>query len=229
MSTNERPGFPLTPQAILGTLIIAFGALLMASNFGLVRAGEVLRYWPVGIIVVGSAMLSRAIDSSGQLKAGAVLLLGIWLTGSRVFGYDADLGDIWPVLLIGAGVAMLMRARRSDPVGTVATDQVIHDFAFWSGTERRIRSTAFKRGEFTVVMGGIEVDLREASTAGEAVIDVFVVWGGLEIRVPPDWSVSNQVVAIMGGAVDKSTGTRDAKNRLILRGFVLMGGIEVKV
>jgi hypothetical protein len=37
------------------------------------------------------------------------------------------------------------------------------------------------------------------------------------------------VVAIMGGAVDKSTGTRDAKNRLILRGFVLMGGIEVKV
>jgi len=32
----------------------------------------------------------------------------------------------------------------------------------------------------------------------------------------------------MGGADDRSTGPQDATNRLVLRGFVLMGGIEVK-
>ena len=62
----------------------------------------------------------------------------------------------------------------------------------------------------------------------EAIIDVFVWWGGVEITVPPDWAVSNQVVAIMGGADDKSTGTQDARNRLIVRGFVVMGGVEIK-
>jgi hypothetical protein len=35
-------------------------------------------------------------------------------------------------------------------------------------------------------------------------------------------------VAIMGGIHDESSGLKDAKTRLILRGFVLMGGVEVK-
>ena len=78
-------------------------------------------------------------------------------------------------------------------------------------------------------MGGIELDLRGASTAGgEAIIDVFAMWGGIEIKVSPDWSVSNQAIAIMGGVEDKSKATSDARHRLIVRGFVLMGGVEIK-
>jgi hypothetical protein len=32
----------------------------------------------------------------------------------------------------------------------------------------------------------------------------------------------------MGGAVDKSTGTQAARHHLTVRGFVLMGGVEIK-
>jgi predicted membrane protein len=228
MSSSERPGLVMTPQAVFGICIVTVGLLLMAGNFGWIEARSLLYYWPIGIAAIGATMYARAMDGAARTIAGTVMVIGVWMTGARVFGYDADLGDIWPIIMIVAGAAMVSRARGRNLSSLAASDQH-SDFAFWSGIERRIQSSAFKRGEFTVVMGGIEVDLREASTAGEAVIDVFVVWGGLEIRVPPDWSVSNQVVAIMGAAVDKSTGTRDAKNRLILRGFVLMGGIEVKV
>ena len=106
-------------------------------------------------------------------------------------------------------------------------EEVIAEFAFWSGKERRVTSS-FKRGELTAVMGGIELDLRSASTTGgEATLDVFAFWGGIEIRVPPDWTVVNQVTAILGGSEDKSVGSRDARNRLVLRGFVIMGGVEI--
>jgi hypothetical protein len=71
--------------------------------------------------------------------------------------------------------------------------------------------------------------LRAAGTAsGEAVIDVFVMWGGIEIWVPPSWAVVNKVGVLMGGVEDKSTGTQDARHRLIVRGFVVMGGMEIK-
>jgi radical SAM superfamily enzyme YgiQ (UPF0313 family) len=81
------------------------------------------------------------------------------------------------------------------------------------------------RADLTAIMGGVEVDLRGASTGGqEAVIDVFAWWGGIEITVPPDWAVSNQVVVFMGGVDDSSSGTQDARNRLVVRGFVVMGG-----
>ena len=56
-------------------------------------------------------------------------------------------------------------------------------------------------------MGGCEVDLRDARIAnGPAVIDVFAFWGGVDIRVPPDWEVDGQVTAILGG-FDNRTGT----------------------
>jgi len=230
METNERPGWALTPQTIVGAMVVTAGLLLLAGNLGLVEAHHILYYWPLGIVAVGAALLARAREQGSHAIAWAVVAAGAYLTIARVVGYDADLGDLWPLFLIGVGVVMLRRGRHKDVSDAVAGDQVIHDFAFWSGVERRISSPVFRRAEFTVLMGGIEADLREAGTGPEpAVIDVFVVWGGLEIRVPPDWSVSNQVVAIMGGASDRSTGARDAKHRLILRGFVLMGGVEIKV
>jgi hypothetical protein len=217
----------VTPQAVLGVFIVSVGLLLTARNFGWIQAEPLLRYWPVGFILVGAAMYARASDRSARVSSGLLIGVGVWLTGALVFGYSASLGQIWPLFLIGVGATLIARAWQREPPAPIG-DQRISDFAFWSGAQRRITSAAFKRADFTAVMGGIEADFREASTGGEAIIDVFVVWGGIEIRVPPDWSVSNQVVAIMGGAADKSTGTRDSKNRLIIRGFVLMGGLEVK-
>ena len=94
---------------------------------------------------------------------------------------------------------------------------------------RAATSPAFRRGDLVAVMGGIELDLRQAGTDhGEAVIDVFVLWGGIDITVPPDWAVSNQVTPILGGAEDKSTGHQQARHRLIVKGVVIMGGVEIK-
>jgi predicted membrane protein len=228
MVNDERPGPPVTPQAVMGGLIVLAGVLLTASNLGWVRARDVLGFWPLGVLALGATMYARAVDRSARFSAGIVIAVGAWLTAARVLHLSGlSLSIVWPLVLIGMGTAMISRAwRQQSPIGT--TDQVISDFAFWSGIERRISSPLFRRADFTAVMGGIEVDLRQAGTPGEAIIDVFIMMGGLEIKVPPDWIVSNQMIAVMGGAVDKSTGLKDAKHRLIIRGFVFMGGVEVK-
>jgi predicted membrane protein len=79
------------------------------------------------------------------------------------------------------------------------------------------------------MMGGCEIDLSQASMRGEAaVFDIFAMMGGIEIRVPEDWAVENQGLALLGGFEDKTRRPLDAKKRLVLRGFALMGGVEVK-
>jgi hypothetical protein len=58
---------------------------------------------------------------------------------------------------------------------------------------------------------------------------VFAFWGGIEIYVPPDWTVTSKVTTLLGGFVDKRrpTSVVPTKN-LIVQGMVVMGGIEVK-
>lgn len=226
---DETPA-RVTPQAVLGGAIAVAGLLLTAANFDWIDARAVWRYfWPAALAALGLSIIRRAADTGARLTGLLLVLVGGGLAASHFAGWRIQLWRLWPLWLVVVGLAILARAigRGRDPVAT--GDQQISDVAVWSGVQRRVSSPAFRRGDITAVMGGVELDLRGASTGGEeAVLDVVIVMGGLEIRVPPDWTVSNQVVAIFGGADDKTSGAQDSRNRLRIRGFVLMGGIEVK-
>jgi predicted membrane protein len=222
----DSPSGRFTPQAAVALCIIAFGVLKTADNLGWIETGNLLRFWPIGLIAVGLTVFSRAPDRSGRITGGLLVAIGTWMTTGRLAGWQITIFDLWPLVLVALGVTMILRAGGSR--GST-TDQRISDLAFWSGVQRRVSSQSFKRADLTAVMGGIEIDFRAAGTGGsEAVIDVFVMMGGVEITVPHDWAVSNQVLAVMGGVEDRTTGTQGSTNRLILRGFVLMGSVEVK-
>jgi hypothetical protein len=51
--------------------------------------------------------------------------------------------------------------------------------------------------------------------------------GGIELRIPESWSLDLQVSAILGGVDDKTTAPVEAGKRLVLRGSIVMGGIEI--
>ena len=60
-------------------------------------------------------------------------------------------------------------------------------------------------------------------------IDVFTVMGGHEIKVPETWSVVTKAVPIMGGIEDRTRAPQAPQApRLVLRGFIMMGGVEIK-
>ena len=99
-----------------------------------------------------------------------------------------------------------------------------------SGTERKIVSQEFTGGDVTAIMGGHDIDLRSAKAAnGTCVIDLLVWWGGVDFLVPDDWKVSAEGLAIMGAIEDSTRApSGEARGHLILRGLVVMGGVEVK-
>jgi hypothetical protein len=70
--------------------------------------------------------------------------------------------------------------------------------------------------------------MRQCGLTGEAVINVFAFWGGVTIKVPPDWTVILHGTPIMGGFEEKTATPPDDSKRLIVRGYAIMGGVEVK-
>jgi LiaF transmembrane domain/Cell wall-active antibiotics response LiaF, C-terminal len=244
---------PLTPRVIIGMLIVGFGAALLLDNLGIMEAGDLIRYWPFGLIAIGLAKLLQDQDRSGRIAGGLFVGIGALIAVENFLFVRLDFWRWWPLAVVGFGILILVRAFRGNeenrqglgygsPGGSTVVggglsagkgggtmEQSLSEFAMWSGLQRRVASPAFRRAELTAFMGGIELDLRQAGTeSGEAVVDVFVMWGGIEITVPPDWAVSNQITPILGGSEDKSTGTQQARNRLIVKGVVIMGGVDIK-
>jgi hypothetical protein len=233
MEVGSRPGLRLQWRVVIGLLIVGYGGLLTAGNVGWFPAYRILDHWYAGItmIALGLTTFTRSPTSGGRtFGLGVAAIGGLWLaieaTGTRV-----RIEQWWPLVIVGLGVLLIMRASDFKlPIGGLdAAGSQASGIAFWSGINRRIASSAFSHAAFAAVMGGIEVDLRPATTAGgQAVIELFVVWGGIEITVPPDWIVQNDAIVVMGGVEDKSSGSQGAKNTLILRWLILMGGVEIK-
>jgi predicted membrane protein len=108
-------------------------------------------------------------------------------------------------------------------------DSYIRTFAIMSGSEMRPTSL-FEGADLNAVLGGAKLDLTGASLSGDSVtVDVFAMMGGIEIRVPRDWDVTIDVTSLMGACVDKRSpaAVRSGK-QLIVRGYAVMGGVEIK-
>jgi predicted membrane protein len=220
-------------QVILGLLVIGMGMLFLADNLGWWDVRQTLQFWPVVFIAVGVLKLVDSRGGNGFLVGGAMIAVGAVMILNRMGVIHVSWRMAWPLLLIALGAAVLLRAftgRRllGRDKDISQADDTVDVVAVLGGFERRITTPAFQGGEVTAVMGGCALDMRQCGLTGEAVINVFAFWGGVTIKVPPDWTVILHGTPIMGGFEEKTATPPDDSKRLIVRGYAIMGGVEVK-
>ena len=222
----------VTAQVMFGLLIIVMGVLFTLDNLGITDAEQYLRYWPAGLIAIGLLKLAQSRDGMGGAFGGFIFALsGTWLLLEQTEVVRLSFWDLWPVLLVMFGGYLVWQGYSGRQLRAASGDSnsVVSGLAVLGGVARGNNSRAFRGGNLTAVMGGCELDLRQAAIHGEAALDVFAMWGGIEIRVPEDWTVVGRVTPLLGGFDDKTRPPQGASaHRLVIRGFAIMGGIEVK-
>jgi predicted membrane protein len=238
----ERGSGLLTPRLLVGLAIALFGVVLVLDRLNLAVAGQVLQFWPTVIIAVGALLFVQSRHVGGGANGVIVMVVGSWLLLNSLGIVRVRFWELfWPIVLIGIGTALVMQAmrKRTREAAGGDSDDTLNIFAVMGGVKRSSLSTRFRGGEVTAVMGGYQIDLRQATIppGEEAVLDIFTAMGGGEIFVPTSWTVATPIVPIMGGIDDKriaalpgaldGIGGKPAP-RLVLRGLLMMGGIEIK-
>jgi predicted membrane protein len=222
------------PRLVIGVSIILAGILFTLDNLRLVRADSYLSYWPVVLIVIGVAQLVQTRTWSGYGWSLVLIIGGGWMLAQNLGIISLSIWNLSPLLLVLLGASIAWRAywtptmaARSAPVGAEA---FIRATAVMGGVERLSDSADFRGGDLVAIMGACKLDLRDASiSGGEAVIDVFAVMGGVELRIPGTWIVDAGVLPVMGGVTDSSHRVAgQATQRLVIRGIVFMGGVDIK-
>ncbi len=99
------------------------------------------------------------------------------------------------------------------------------------GAEEKVTSTDFRGGYLRAVMGGVELDLTEATVENPpATLETIIVMGGAEIRVPQDWKVKVDTRTILAGVHNAHVSEdfdEDDIPDLVLTGKVVMGGVAI--
>lgn len=229
-------------QVWLGLAVIAFGLLFLLDNLYIIDRRAVMRYWPVLVLVVGLVKFAGADSRHERVVFGLIAAAGAVLTLNRLgYGYFFNARTLWPVLLILLGIGVIHKAlrKRDTPHGVPLKDQeetgaradtdgVVDITAILGGFQRRISTPDFRGGDVSAIMGDCVLDLRESSIAGDAELNVFAVMGGVTIKCPPDWTIILKGVPVLGGFDEKTTPAPDTSKRLTIRGYAIMGGVEVR-
>jgi predicted membrane protein len=231
MAGEKRSYFDF--KIIIGLLILIFGILLLLQNVGVDIGMRIWSFWPIILIILGLRIMFQPWENRQLITGGALAILGVLLLLRNLEVIRFGWGIIWPIIIILVGISILRGRIRQPEKQRVGQDYIDLSMVLGGG-EFKFDSKELRGGRVSAILGGGNIDLRDADMAtDEIVVDAFALMGGIEFRVPTSWQVILHATPILGGAGNKTYGqvgdTQAAKiKKLIVTGTAIMGGIEVK-
>lgn len=134
----------------------------------------------------------------------------------------------WAVFVAASALGGLL-VRRTMREHGFAEDDDVAIVAAMTGRTFASRARALTRMRVLSYMGGVELDLTDASIVDGATLDLTTFMGGIDVIVPAAWRVETHTNSIMGGVQNRTTpdDVDDDAPLLIVECTTIMGGIEI--
>ena len=243
---------------IVGVLFIVVGLLYACSaldifEFSIFFPG----WWTLFIIVPCIYALTR----KNEDKTGPVigLIIGIcFLINAQDFDFHIN---FWPmaiaVLCIVIGWKMIFPQKKKehkqveftydntsgekevvidgvkfDNTYTKSSGGYVNASAILGGKDIRVDNECFTGADICVIMGAVDLNLRNAIISEDVYVNVTAVMGGIDIYAPANVRVVTDGCSTIMGGIDVNTPYANFHStdtpRLIITGNCIMGGIDIK-
>ncbi len=224
---------------ISGGILVGIGIVFLLDRMDMLGGHSAWNFWPLILVFIGLVKLFPTRDAPSRVEGLLMIAAGAVVQLNYLDIVDLEWNMIWPAALIVIGVFVgwsawhRSRHRQSGSPHGGSTSSYVSGTVIFGGREDEIDSKEFEGGDLMCMMGGFDLDLRNADIKGEeALINIRLVMGGVELKVPDTWSVVVQGIPIMGAFENKTrlapTVDSATAKRLIIRGSVLMGGVEIR-
>lgn len=216
-------------RVAFGILLILAGALWAMEALQWWEAGSaVARWWPLAFLAFGGIrLLDRPPDYVGGV---AMMLIGIVVLDGTANVWPGSAAElIWPLILVGIGLTLLVHRRQPN---LWSGEDVMQLTAVFSGRRAVCSADPFRGAVAVAIFGGVDLDLRPAVVGPEgAFVDATAAFGGVKLIVPPEWRVVMTGPAIFGGNENKTELLGPLPRTapvLNVRALALFGGVEVQ-
>jgi hypothetical protein len=229
-----------TPNLVIGITIMAVGVVLLLDTIGVRDAASLMKYWPGLIVLFGASLVAQAfkpVDPAVPKQgSGGVPCFFLFLLAVAMFWSFGIPGSTW-----------------TSAAGRGVTATGIMGKAESTSSDPDIRSG---RVAVLMGRSSLDLRQVKLAPGEEVVVDVLVAMGRATVRIPDHWVVDASALPVMG-SVDEERFTPispeaetegqaptaeqlppgDAATtqppatgpppRLRLRGFVMMGKVEI--
>jgi hypothetical protein len=255
MHRRDRPA----PPRFFGFLLLLFGGLIFLDALNMIDARQAIRtYWPAAFLGWGTFRLVFG-GGCGRFVGGLMAAVSGVFLANAMLGWDIRFWRlIWPVLMMGFGIHIMLHPRRrfrrrfgsppevphASPSGgatidaeavedddeDVETSGRFHASAVTATIQKKIVSQSLHTGLAVAMVGGLELDLRECRMAADEVTIVMrIIAGEVVLRIPRDWSVENYIAATLANVENHTDAPVDAgAKRLRLEGSAVLGNVEIR-
>jgi len=104
--------------------------------------------------------------------------------------------------------------------------------AILGGKDIRVDNECFTGADITVIMGAVDLNLRNAIISEDVYINVTAVMGGIDIYVPANVRVVTDGCSCIMGGIDVNTSYANFHSsdtpRVFITGTCIMGGIDIQ-
>ncbi|MCK5823522.1 MAG: hypothetical protein KAG95_05935 [Bacteroidales bacterium] len=233
-------------HVVLGILFVIVGAVIIGNRMDFISDGlfHIIISWQALLIGLGIMQLTsnrRTFGGIVLILIGAIFILPKLIAIPVAYAHLA-----FPLILIVIGLLIIFRTiifsrsgshndfhRRFADREIDFSDDFVNEKCLFGGINLNVTSKQFKGGKIEAVFGGGKVNLlnAELSTEGKNVLEVDLVFGGIELIVPRDWNVVIKTNSVVGGFSEKynvSPNEIDLAKELVIVGKTFFGGGEIK-
>ncbi len=225
-----------------GLFMIGSGTMLLLDNLKILPFSipEYAFTWMAFLILLGLYLILT-------FRVAGILLIaigGYFIIPEIPQLASFNIQSFWPVLLIMFGLAIILGSmfkphkKKRNFMNTnmhtkTASLNGIDSTVIFGGAQKKCSAVDFNGAKLTVICGGLEIDMTEVYLikGNNNVLEITAICGGISLKISKEWSIKNEISPIMGGIEDNITEMPgayiDPAAEIILRGSVIMGGVEI--
>lgn len=216
-------------RILFGILFILIGAVIIINNLGYIEIGNMF-YFIITLLLV-------PIFIKGLIHLSFIsILMPLAIIGCM---YAKELGITsitpWPLLLcalfLSIGLHLIFGHKSKHKYNSAVDRDTNNDIDVdvnFNSVIKYINANNLKSGLIDCSFGAAKIYFDKAKLAKDgATIELDVSFGGVELYIPKEWKVVNNVNVFAGGIDEKNISVSNTENILTLIGEIHFAGITI--